>query len=71
MLLKVVFDKTAFKTFKISNNFKKNIDENHSKQPKVQRILEISRKKSTNQKSLDFCQMFVISNKKTISYGMD
>jgi hypothetical protein len=23
MLLKVVFDKTAFKTFKISNNFKK------------------------------------------------
>ncbi len=34
MLLKVVFDKTVFVKFKISNNFKQNIDEirpNHQK----------------------------------------
>ncbi len=31
MLLKVVFDKTAFVKFKISNNFKQNIDETHSR----------------------------------------
>jgi hypothetical protein len=30
MLLKVVFDKTAFAKFKISNDFKQNIDEKHS-----------------------------------------
>jgi hypothetical protein len=29
MLLKVVLDKTAFLKFKISNNFKQNIDETH------------------------------------------
>ncbi len=29
MLLKVVFDKTVFVKFKISNNFKQNIDETH------------------------------------------
>jgi hypothetical protein len=33
MLLKVVFDKTAFVKFKISNKLKKNIDETHSKEP--------------------------------------
>jgi hypothetical protein len=34
MLLKVVFDETAFVKFKISNNIKRNIDETQSKQPK-------------------------------------
>jgi hypothetical protein len=68
MLLKVVFDKTVFVKFKIRNNPKQNIDETHSKQPKIHRlihtslwILKISKKKSLNQKSEDFCQMFVIS----------
>ncbi len=37
MLLKVVFDKTSLGKFKISNNFTKNIDETHSKQPKIHR----------------------------------
>jgi hypothetical protein len=56
MLLKVVFDKTAFVKFKISNNFKQNLDETHSKQPKIHRkihtslwILKISRKNPANQ----------------------
>ncbi len=58
MLLKVIFDKTAFVKFKISNNFDHNIDERvrHSKQPKIHRkihtslwILKISRKKYANQ----------------------
>jgi hypothetical protein len=35
MLLKVVFDKTAFVKLKISNYFKKNVDETHSKEPKM------------------------------------
>ncbi len=35
MLLKVVFDKTAFVKFKISNIFEQNIDLTHSKQPKI------------------------------------
>jgi hypothetical protein len=67
------FDKTAFVKFKVSNNLKENIDDTHSKQPKIHRkihtklwILKILRKKSGNQKSRDFCQMFVISQKKTI-----
>jgi hypothetical protein len=34
MLLKVVFDKTAFVKFKISNYFIQNIDEIHLKQQK-------------------------------------
>jgi hypothetical protein len=34
MLLKVVFDKTAFVELKITNYFKQNIDETDSKQPK-------------------------------------
>jgi hypothetical protein len=70
--MKVVFDKTAFVKFKISNNFKQNIDETHSKQPQIHTrlwILKISRKKSPNQKSWDFCQTFVILKKKTIPYG--
>jgi hypothetical protein len=54
MLLKVVFYKTAFLKFKISNHFKQNIDETHSKQPKIHTslwVLKIYRKKSANQKS--------------------
>jgi hypothetical protein len=34
VLLKFVSDTTAFGKFKISNSFKQNIDETHSKQPK-------------------------------------
>jgi hypothetical protein len=56
MLPKVVYDKTAFVKFKIVDNFKQNIDETNSKQPKIHRkihsslwTLKISRKKSTNQ----------------------
>ncbi len=78
MLLKVVFDKTALVKFKINNNFKQNIDETYSKQPKIhrkihtsQRIFKICRKKSKNQQSWDFCQSFMISKKKTIPWGMD
>jgi hypothetical protein len=55
VLLKVIFNKTAFVKFKISNNFKQNIDETHSKQLKIHRkihtglwILKISRKTSEN-----------------------
>ncbi len=84
LLLKVVFDKTAFVKLKISNNFNQNIDETHSKQPKIHRkihtslwILKVSRKKSSNQTSWDFCQKFVISitdfkfNWKSIPQHMD
>jgi hypothetical protein len=65
---KVVFDKTAFVKFKISNNFKQNIDETHSKQPKIRRKIHTNLKVSKEKKSWDFCQMFVISEKKTIPY---
>ncbi len=65
-----IFDKTAFFKFKISNNFKQNIDETDLKQPKIHRkihtspwILKISRKKSANQKARDFSKIFVISSK--------
>jgi hypothetical protein len=58
ILPKVVIGKTAFVKFKISNNFKQNIDETDSKQPKNHRkiqtslwIFKISRKKSANQES--------------------
>ncbi len=74
MLLKVIFDTTAFVKFKFSNNFKPNIDETHSKQPNIHRkirtsqwIIKISRRKSANQMSQYFSQMFVIYKKKTIS----
>ncbi len=72
MLLKVVFDKTAFVKFKIRNYFTQNIYEILSKQPKIHTslwILKISRKKSENQKSRDFCHMFVIFKQKTIHFG--
>ncbi len=68
-----VFDKTEIVKFKISNYLKQNIDETPWKQPKFHRkihtslwIFNISRKKSANQKSRDFCQMFVISKNKTV-----
>jgi hypothetical protein len=55
MLLKVGFDKTGFGKFNISNNFKHNNDESHSKQPNIYRkihtslwVLEISKKPQTN-----------------------
>jgi hypothetical protein len=35
MLVKVIFDKTAFVKFKFSNNFKQNIDKTHLQQPKI------------------------------------
>ncbi len=48
----VIFSKTVFAKFKINNNFKQNIDETDSKQPKTHKkihtslwILEISNKK--------------------------
>ncbi len=51
MLLKVIYVKKAFVKFKISHNFKQNIDETYSKQQKIHRkihislrILQISRK---------------------------
>ncbi len=68
MLLKVDFEKTVFEKFTISDNFKRNIDETHSKQPKIHGqihtslwILNISRKKYSDQRFRDFYQMFVIS----------
>ncbi len=42
MLPKVVFDQRAFVKFKISNNFKQNIDETDLKQPKIQRKIYTS-----------------------------
>jgi hypothetical protein len=65
MLLKVVFDKTAFVKFKISKKFKQNIDETHRKQPKIHGkihtslwILKIPRKKSAEQKLENFVKYF-------------
>jgi hypothetical protein len=78
MHLKVVFDKTSFVKFKISNNFTQNIDETHAKQPKIHRkihtslwIIKISRKKSANQRSQDFCQNVCDFQKEnhTLGYG--
>ncbi len=42
MLMKVVFVKTAFVKFKISNNFKENIDETHSKQQNILKIFSLA-----------------------------
>jgi hypothetical protein len=42
MLPKIVFDKTAFVKFKISNNFKQNIYETDSKQPNIHRKIHTS-----------------------------
>ncbi len=61
----VVFDKTAFVKFKISNNLKQNIDETDLKQPKIHRKIHTSQwieksqeKKSANQKAREFCQFW-------------
>ncbi len=69
-----IYYKTVFVKFKISNNFKKNIDEKHAKQTKIHTrlwIFKISRRKFANQKSRDFCQKFVISKleNRTLGYG--
>ena len=69
MPLNAAFDKTAFVKFKISHNFKQNINETNTKQPEIHTslwILKISRKKSANQKSQDFCQIFMIYTEKSI-----
>ncbi len=65
MLPKLVFDKTEIVKIKISNKFKQNIDETDSKQPKsigksipAYELLKISIKKSVNQKSRDFRQIY-------------
>jgi hypothetical protein len=42
MLLKVDFDKTAFANLRLVTTFKKNIDETHSKQPKIDREIHAS-----------------------------
>ncbi len=75
MLPTVFYDKRVFVKFKISNNFEQNIDETNLKQPKIHRkintspwILKSSRKKSSNQKFRDFCQISVISTQKSIPY---
>jgi hypothetical protein len=52
----------------------KQIKNNQKSIGKIQtslRILKISRKKSFNQKSRDFCQILVIYTKKSIGLGMD
>ena len=59
MLLKVVFDKTVIVKFQICGNFKQNVDETHSKHQKnlyQPMDFKISREKSVNQKSREFCQ---------------
>jgi hypothetical protein len=74
MLPNVVFDKTAFVKFKISNNLTQTLMKQiQNNQKSIRKIhaslwtLKISRIKSANQKSRDFFQIFVISNnKKTI-----
>ncbi len=59
MLLKVIFDKTALVKFKINNNFKQNIDETYSKQPKIHRKIHTtygflkSEEKNLRTKSLE------------------
>jgi hypothetical protein len=73
---KVVFDKTAFVKFKISNNLTQNIDETDSNNKKfigksipAYGFKKSQEKKSANQKSQDFCQIFVICNKKILRLG--
>jgi hypothetical protein len=60
----VVHHKYAFKGEATFN--KVNFCSNQTKKPIPAYGLKIPRKKSVNQKSRDFCQMFVISKKKTI-----
>ncbi len=73
MLLKVVFDKTAFIKFKICNNLNKTIDETLSKQLKLHRkiytslwIEKISRKKSANQSFDTFAKCLLFLKRKPV-----
>jgi hypothetical protein len=75
MLLKVVFDKTPFVKFKISNNIEQKIDETHEKQQKLHRkihtslwILKIQRK-NRKPKVLRLLPNFCVFQKKTIPQG--
>jgi hypothetical protein len=73
MLLKDAFNKTAFIKFKISNNFKQNNDETHSKQPKIHRKIHTShwilksQEKNPQTKSLETLPNVFDAEKKTIS----
>jgi len=75
MLPKVVFNKTAFVKFKISNNIKQNIGETDWKQPQIHRknpyqpmgFKNLKKKKSTKQKSRDFRQTLWFPIKNYIS----
>jgi hypothetical protein len=76
MLPKVVFAKTEFVKFKSSYNFNQNIGETYSKQPKsIEKSIptfgfkKSQEKNPRNQKYPYFCQIFVISNQKSIGYG--
>ncbi len=68
MLPKIVFDKIEFFKFKIINNFKQNIDETDFQynQPYQHMDFKNLKKKIREPKGWDFCQIFVISNKKSI-----
>ncbi len=53
---KVALDKSAFVKFKISNNFKQNIDESDLNQPKIHRKFHTSLMYFKNlKKKRDFC----------------
>ncbi len=72
-------DKKVFVKFKISINFKQNIDETHLKQPKIHCMenlyqpMDLKKSQEKNpqtQKFQDFCQIFVISMKNhALGYG--
>jgi hypothetical protein len=65
--LKVIFDKTAFIKFKISNNFKQDIDGTVLNQlqenPYQSMNLKTQEKKSRNQKSQNCCQQHLGTGK--------
>ncbi len=69
--MKVILDKTALVKFKITNNLKQNmikhIQNNQKSIGKSIQPME-SRKKICESKVSRFCQMFVISKKKTIPW---
>ncbi len=66
MRLKFVFNRTAFLKFKISKNFKQNVDETHSKQAIYRKIhtslwiSKVSRKKSVNQSLKTFANFHTL-----------
>ncbi len=67
MLLKDVFDKATFNKVNICTN--QNAKQLNSKIHTSLWFFKISRKTKPNQKSRDFCQMFVISKKKAMTLG--